>query len=52
MSWKQKLKAPLRPIVSPLLRRFEARVDIRTHQRLAEIDAALTVIRAQASRSR
>jgi SAM-dependent methyltransferase len=47
MSWKQKLKAPLRPIVSPLLRRVEARVDNRTHQRLAEIDAALTVIRAQ-----
>jgi SAM-dependent methyltransferase len=47
MSWRHWVKAPLRPLASPLLRRLEARIDSRTHQRLAEVDAALTVIRAE-----
>jgi hypothetical protein len=47
MGWKQLVKAPLRPIVGPVLRRVEARIEARTAAQLAGIDAALSVMRAE-----
>jgi len=43
MGWKQVVKAPLRPIVAPFLRRIDGRV----RAQLAGVDAALSVMRAE-----
>jgi hypothetical protein len=43
MGWKQLVKAPLRPIVAPFLRR----IDARARAQLAGVDAALGVMRAE-----
>jgi SAM-dependent methyltransferase len=43
MTWRQMVKAPLRPIVAPVLRRIDARAD----RRVADLAAAIGVMRAE-----
>ena len=43
MSWKQRVRAAIRPVVSPILRRVDGRVD----RRVDELSARLDVMRAE-----